>query len=198
MNAFLDRYDLSPFERRLAVFLVVAFFLVFNMILVWPRFGEWGEIQEKNEKANQSLQSYQKQLDKRSDLEKRLAELKRLGSDVLPDERGSQLVELIQQKARQSNMNNINIQPSRARPSPRGRMPESKERFFEQKFYSLNAEADTKDVVDFLLAIANEDLVVRVHNLELTPRNHLLRCKMLLVANYQLQPSEEAGVEKRR
>ena len=196
MNSFFDRYNLNAFERRLTVVVGMAIFLVINMILVWPRFSEWGEIQVKNDRANQRLRTFQTQLAKGSALKKRLSELENSGSDVIPAERANQLITIIQQKARDSKLPFPNVRPVRTSSADGGT-----EKFFEQKAYSLTVNTDSEELINFLVAIGSDDSVIRVRDLDLKPeppKNNRLICNMTLVANYQLQPSDETGVKKRR
>ena len=37
--------QLRPFERRLAVGVVVVVFLVLNYVFIWPHFSDWGNLQ---------------------------------------------------------------------------------------------------------------------------------------------------------
>ena len=196
MNSFFDRYNLNAFERRLTVIVGMAIFLVINMVLVWPRFSEWGEIQAKNERANQRMRTFQAQISKGKALKTRLTELKNSGSDVIPAERANQLITTIQQKARDSNLPFPNVRPVRT-----GLADTNEEKFFEQKAYSLTVNTDAAELINFLVAIGSDDSVIRVRDLDLKPeppKNNRLICTMTLVANYQLQPSEDTGVRKRR
>ena len=195
MNSFFDRYNLNAFERRLTVVVGMAIFLVINMVFIWPRFSEWGEIRAKNEKANQRLRTFQAQLNKGRALKNRLTELENSGSDVIPAERANQLITTIQQKARDSNLPFPNVRPVRT-----GTVDNNEEKFFEQKAYSLTVNTDSKELIDFLVAIGSDDSVIRVRDLDLKPeppKNNRLICNMTLVANYQLQPSDESGVKKK-
>lgn len=194
MTSLFDRYNLNAFERRLAVFVGLAVFLVINMILIWPRFSEWGEIQDKNGRMDQRMRTYQAQLAKARTLKKRLSELEGSGSDVIPEERANQLISLIQAKASEAKLPSPNIRPVRT-----GMADTSQEKFFEQKAYSLTVTTDTKELIDFLVAIGNDDSVVRVRDLDLKPessKKNQLVCTMTLVANYQLQPSDKPGVKR--
>ena len=194
MTSLFDRYNLNAFERRLAVFVGLAVFLVINMILIWPRFSEWGEIQDKNGRMDQRMRTYQAQLAKARTLKKRLGELEGSGSDVIPEERANQLISLIQAKASEAKLPSPNIRPVRT-----GLADTSEEKFFEQKAYSLTVTTDTKELIDFLVAIGSDDSVVRVRDLDLKPessKKNQLVCTMTLVANYQLKPSDKSGVKR--
>lgn len=196
MNSFFDRYNLNAFERRLTVVVGMAIFLVINMVFIWPRFSERTELAARMEKANQRMRTYDAQIKKGRVLKQRLAELEDSGSDVLPAERANQLVSLIQQKARESNLPFPNVRPVKTALADVGG-----EKFFDQKAYSLRVTTEANELIAFLVAIGSDDSVVRVRDLDLKPeppKNNRLICNMTLVANYQLQPSEESGVKRGR
>ncbi len=196
MNSFFDRYNLNAFERRLTVVVGMAIFLVINMVLVWPRFSEYGELRTKMSKAEQRLRTYGTQLSKAPALKRQLTELEGSGSDVIEAERANQLIKVIQQKARESKLPFPNVRPVNT-----GLADDTQEKFFEQKAYALTVNTDYQELVAFLIAIGSDDSVIRVRDLDLKPeppKNHRLIVSMTLVANYQLQPSEKPGVNRRR
>lgn len=198
MNSIFDRYNLNAFERRLIIGVFLGIFFVVNLMLVGPKFREWGEVRERRESAQRKLRIYQTVLNKRADLEKRLEKLDKSGLKVLPEERTSQLFELIQQKLRESNLPVTALQRNRSL-SRSGNLRQSKEKFFEQETYSLNVNANYKQLRDFLVAIgSDEDLMIHVGRLHLASAGHQLNCKITLVANYQPQPLDNSSVSQRR
>ena len=198
MNSIFDRYNLNAFERRLIIGVFLGIFFVVNLMLVGPKFREWGEVRERRESAQRKLRIYQTVLNERAGLEKRLEKLDKSGLKVLPEERTSQLFELIQQKLRESNLPVTALQRNRSL-SRSGNLRQSKEKFFEQETYSLNVNANYKQLRDFLVAIgSDEDLMIHVGRLHLASAGHQLNCKITLVANYQPQPLDNSSVSQRR
>lgn len=197
MNSIFDRYNLNTFERRLIIGVFLGIFFVVNLMLVGPKFREWGEVRERRESAQQKIRIYQTVLNKRAGLEKQLEKLDKSGMKVLPKERTSQLFELIQQKLRESNLPVTALQ--RNSPSRSGNLRQSKEKFFEQETYSLNVNANYKQLRDFLVAIgSDENLMIHVGRLYLASAGHHLNCKITLVANYQPQPSDNSSVSRKQ
>ena len=198
MNSIFDRYNLNAFERRLIIGVFLGIFFVVNLMLVGPKFREWGEVRERRESAQRKLRIYQTVLNKRAGLEKRLEKLDKSGLKVLPEERTSQLFELIQQKLRESNLPVTALQRNRSL-SRSGNLRQSKEKFFEQETYSLNVNANYKQLRDFLVAIgSDEDLMIHVGRLHLASAGHQLNCKITLVANYQPQPLDNSSVSRKQ
>lgn len=198
MNSLFDRYNLNAYERRLIGGVLLGIFFVVNLMLVGPKFSEWGEVRAQRESAQQKLRVYQVVLNKRGGLEERLAKLESSGMKVLPEERASKLFELIQQKLRENKLPAAGLQDNR--PSSRaGNLRKPKEEFFEQNTYSLNINADYKQLIDFLVAIGgDEDLMIRVGRLHIELAGHQLNCRITLIANYQPQPSGNSSVLQRR
>ena len=198
MNSLFDRYNLNAYERRLIGGVLLGIFFVVNLMLVGPKFSEWGEVRAQRESAQQKLRVYQAVLNKRGGLEERLAKLESSGMKVLPEERSSKLFELIQQKLRENKLPATGLQDNR--PSSRaGNLRKPKEEFFEQNTYSLNINADYKQLIDFLVAIGgDEDLMIRVGRLHIELAGHQLNCRITLIANYQPQPSGNSSVLQRR
>lgn len=200
MNSLFDRYNLNAFERRLIGGVLLGVFFVVNLMLVGPKFREWGEVRAQQESAQQKIRVYQAVLNKRDDLEERLEKLENSGMKVLPKERASKLFELIQQKLRDNKLPATGLQHNQNRPSSRaGNLRKPKEEFFEQDTYSLNLNANYKQLIDFLKAIgSDENLMIRVGRLHLTSAGHQLNCRITLVANYQPQPSGNSSVSWKR
>ena len=198
MNSIFDRYNLNAFERRLIIGVFLGIFFVVNLMLVVPKFREWGEVRAQQESAQQKLRIYQTVLNKRDGLEKQLEKLDKSGMKVLPEERTSKLFELIQQKLRDNQLPVAGLQHNR--PTSRaGNLRQPKEKFFEQDTYSLNVNANYKQLRDFLVAIgSDEDLMIHVGRLHLASAGHQLNCKITLVANYQPQPSGNSSVSRKR
>src|SRR4051812_31276611 len=69
------KFALRPQERRLVAFVLVAVFVLLNMWLVWPHFGDWSQIQAKQERARKTHQLYQAEIAKTSGYRVKLREL---------------------------------------------------------------------------------------------------------------------------
>ena len=187
MQSFFD--SLSSSERRLVVGVGIIIFLILNMAFVWPRFKDWGELGNQMDKAKQKIAGYNRLINRATEFKGKLIELEGIGSNVPSESQANELIRMIQDQARKSQLPTPNISPVRL----------SNERstnnvFFDQKAYRLTVTTEDMNLVDFLVAIGSGDSMIRVHDLDLKPKppqNSQLICNMTLVANYQKQPSEE-------
>jgi len=189
MASLFDRYNLNPFERRLVVFVGLAVFIVLNMVLVWPKFGEWKKITEGMDTAEQQKMNYERMIARTPTFEARLEELKGQGSDVLPSARANELAKIIQTEALKSQLPVPNIIPQTTRASA-----DELADFFDRKAFSLVVDTDDEPLIRFLVAIGTNSAMIRVRDLDLSPKRPAetnLTCKMTLVASYQKQPSSE-------
>ena len=57
MKEFFAR--LNPMERRFVVGVIVVFFLVINLVWVWPRFSDWGLTQTRVKAARDKMALFQ-------------------------------------------------------------------------------------------------------------------------------------------
>ena len=62
MSSSLDKLNLRPQERRLVVGILVLIFVVLNVLLVWPHFGDWAMVRAGLGKAQDNLASYKKKI----------------------------------------------------------------------------------------------------------------------------------------
>ena len=58
MTSLLDKLNLRPQERRLVVIVAIVVFVVINLWLVRPIFGEWGRTQQRTKDATIKLNRY--------------------------------------------------------------------------------------------------------------------------------------------
>jgi len=189
MQSFFDKYNLNAFERRLVVIVGLVVFLIINMALVWPQFADWGEIGKKMDQADQKIASFNRLIGRSPQFKAKLAELEGIGSNVSTESQANDLIRLIQDQARKSNLPTPNISPVRI-----SNERSTNNMFFDQKAYRLTVTTDDESLISFLVSVGSGESMVRVHDLDLKPKppyNSQLTCNMTLVANYQKQPSEE-------
>ena len=62
MSSFLDKLNLGPQERRLVVVSAAVMFVVLQLWLVWPHFGDLNRIRQQKQSAERTLERYQTEL----------------------------------------------------------------------------------------------------------------------------------------
>jgi len=187
MTSLLDRLNLRPQERRWVVMAAAVLFVVLQLWLVFPHFKEWGQTRDALDKAKKTLLERQTAVAQTDDYRKRLEKLEGQGGTGLlnAEQAGNLLIRRIGDQARLSkvNQNDIRILPKN---------PSKANEYFEEQTldYRFNPTGD-KELIDFLVAIGNSDLMVRVKELVLSPDpgTYKLQGSMKLVASFQKKSS---------
>ncbi|MCL4180362.1 MAG: type 4a pilus biogenesis protein PilO [Verrucomicrobia bacterium] len=183
MSQFLDKLNLRPQEKRLVVLGSAVLFVVLNFWLVWPHASDLRNARAKLSAGRAQLRTFQTELDRAEDYALRLRELEGQGAGILPEEEQStKLIAQIQSQASRSGVSCNSI-----RPQTRGARAEPTE-FFEEQSISVTLNPTGPDeILDFLLALASGNLVVRVKELDLKPdpSQTKLTGSMRLVASFQ-------------
>jgi Tfp pilus assembly protein PilO len=186
MTQFLDKLNLRPQEKRLVVLGSAVIFLVLNFWFVWPHASDLKRAQARLDQGRTKLKTYQTELGRTNDYALRLQELESQAAGVLPEEQFTMLISQIQSQASQSGVSCGPI-----RPLPRSARAEPTE-FFEEQALSLGVNpTGPAEMLDFLLALASGDLVIRVKELDLKrdPSETKLTGSMRLVASFQKKPT---------
>jgi|SRR5437867_1329922 len=188
MTTLLDKLNLRPQERRWVVMAVAALVVVLHFWFVQPYFKEWAQTKRALEKARNTLAAYRSTVARTNEYEVKLRELEgQQGTGVLAEEqvRGNLLIERIRAQAFQSKVSYSHIT------IPKSAASKTNEFFEEQTLdFGLNPTG-AKELVDFLVAIGNSDLMVRVKELSLAPDAgpYKLTGSLKLVASFQKKGS---------
>src|SRR6185503_11562093 len=83
MKEFLER--LNPTERRFVVGVAVVFFLVINIVWVWPHFGDWSDTKGRMTAARTRLVTFESGTNLIPDLNKKISVYQGQGQ-VVPEE----------------------------------------------------------------------------------------------------------------
>lgn len=163
---FLDRLNLRPQERRLVLAALVVLFVVLNFWFVWPHFGRLQRVRAQTAAAQAVLDTYRTEALRTNAYLAQLHELETMGTGVLDEDidKALNLTSTVQNQARQSGINysQIAIAPR----STRGHTNE----FFEERTITVGLSATPPEpLVHFLVAIAANNLVMRVKELDLKP-----------------------------
>ena len=193
MSSSLDKLNLRPQERRLVVGILVLIFVVLNVLLVWPHFGDWAMVRAGLGKAQDNLASYKKkiaQVSGSNGFEAKLKKLEGEGANVVADEQDVQMLRTVQSqvaasKVMVSGYGQITKQTS-------GQTNE----FFEEQSIPISINTGEKELVDFLLNIGSGSSMIRVRDLDLKPADqnrYRLQGRITLSANYQKKPAARSA-----
>ena len=195
MSQFLDKLNLRPQEKRLVVLGSAVLFLVLNFWFVWPHASDLSRVRLRLEQGRRELNTFQTELGRTNDYALRLQELRSQAAGVLPpDEQITALILQIQSQASKSG-----VSCGAIRPLPRGTRTEPTE-FFEEQSLSLGVNpTGPAELLDFLVALASSDLMIRVKELDLKPDPSQTKLigSMRLVASFQ-KISPESGATGRK
>jgi hypothetical protein len=189
MSQFLDKLNLRPQEKRLVVLGSAVLFLVLNFWLVWPHASDLKGVQTRLAEGRRQLDTFQSEVNRTNDYALRLQELESQAAGVLPEE---QSTVLISQILSQANKSGVSCGPIRV--VPRSSRTEPTE-FFEEQSLNLGVNpTGPAELLDFLLALASSDIVIRVKELDLKPdpTQTKLTGSIRLVASFQ-KKSPETG-----
>ena len=188
MSQLLDKLNLRPQEKRLVVLGSAVLFVVLNFWFVWPHASDLRKAQAKLSAGQAQLRTFQAELDRTEEYASRLRELEGQGAGVLPEE--EQITKLIAEIQSQASRSGVSC--SSIRPQTRSARAEATG-FFEEQSISVTLNPTAPDeILDFLLALASGNLVIRVKELELKPdpTQTKLTGSMRLVANFQKSTSK--------
>ncbi len=182
MTNLLDRLNLRPQERRWVVMAVAILAVVLHFWFVQPLFKQWGQTKTTLLNARETLAKYQSAVTQTEEYQKKLGKLEgQTGTGLLnPEQAGNLLIQRVSAQARESKVNysGINVLRNASKPNE----------FFEEQTLHLGVNpTGDKEMVDFLVAIGNSDLMVRVKELNLNPDQggYKLMGSMNLVASFQ-------------
>ncbi len=178
MATKLSQIHLRPGERRLLVGVGLLVFLVLNMFLVWPHFGDWQETRVELATARQKLQRYQNEIAEIPKLEARIRMLESADEPVPEEDQGTEFLSTIQ---RQASLSGVTITGT-SRMTTRTNNP-----FFIERSQTLSVLAEERALLDFLYRIGSAGSMTRIRGLSLRPDppRHRLTGNITLVASYQ-------------
>jgi type II secretory pathway component PulM len=169
--------QLRPLERRLAVGVMVALFLVLNYVFIWPHFSDWTRLRYGLEDARQKLVLYRTTIAQSAKYATLVKEMEGQGGTVAPEDQAINFIHAIQAQSARSGVGIINM--------PR-QMTRTNE-FFVELAQNITITASDEQLVDFLYRLGSDASMIRVSDLELQPdppRQHL-NGNIRLIASYQ-------------
>ncbi len=191
MSSYLDKLNLRPQERRLVVGILVVIFIVLNVLLVWPHFGDWARIRNELAEAQDDLFKYNKKITQVSGPNGFEAKLKKLegegANNIVADEQEIQLYRTVQTQ----------VQENKIMVSNYGQILKSNttqtNEFFEEQSITITVNTGEKELIDFLLNVGSGNSMIRVRDLNLKPADqnrYRLAGTITLSANYQKKPTK--------
>jgi Tfp pilus assembly protein PilO len=177
-QSIFDRLNLRPQERRLVVIVGMVIFVLLNMWFVWPYFDDWGTTKGEIEKNRTTLERYNREIGNKQRYEGRLRELETTGSEMLASELELQRIVQIQAAT-------AGVQLGRQTfvKAPTGRTNQ----FFQEGGLSIEFSAGGKEIVDFLVGVAAQNAMIRVREMNISPRDNNTRLggTLVFVGNFQ-------------
>jgi hypothetical protein len=188
MTDFLNKLNLRPNERRLVVVVGLFLFILLNLWLVRPHFGDWKKTQLEMGKSRENLSQYQTETTRTNDLVLKLHTLEGQGGRVPTVEQGNALFNTIQSQA---TINKVILGTLR----PVASASNKTNQFFEEQTYVVDISTGEKELVDFLYALGRDDSMIRVKNISLGPDMATTRLQgsITLVASFQRQTPLASG-----
>ena len=180
MKEFFSR--LNPTERRFVVGVAVLFFLVGNVVWVWPHFGDWSLTRQRMNDSSQRLAQFVEGTNQIPALDNEIKKFERQGVSVPPADQAVHFVRLIQNQAAQSGV--IPLSMNNQREST------TNNPFFVEQAETITLQSTEKQLVNFLYNLGSGDSLIRVRVLSVQPdQSHtLLSTRATLVASYQKAP----------
>ena len=193
MTSLLDKLNLRPQERRLVVGVSIVVFVVLNIWLVLPYFGELGKIQQRTRDANTQLNKFNTEVQKRSVYERQVKELEGQGNYIPSEEQASSLAREVNQQA---NLSGVQVQNTVPMARSSGVRTNA---FFEESAVQLNIyNTGERELVDFLFSLGSQNTLVRVKTMNIRPElpaRMKLAGSLNLVKSFQRKPPPKAPVK---
>ena len=169
--------QLRPFERRLAVAVLVALFLVLNYIFIWPHLSDWDLYRFRLDDAKRKLALYRTTIAGATKYKALVEEMEGQGGKVPPEDQAINFVRNIDSQSTRSGVGVLSM----------SRQTTLTNAFFVELTQNLNVVANDQELVDFLYKLGSDASMIRVRDLELRPDmpHQHLNARIQLVASYQ-------------
>ena len=189
MSGFLDKLNLRPQERRLVVLVGIVVFVVINVWVVFPVFGELGKTQQRIRDRRADLARFELELAREPEYKAKLARLEELGY-VIPLE--SQTLAFSREVQDKAVLSGVTLRSST--PGAAGTTLRTNEFFQEQTLIISVANTREKELVEFLYNLGKDNSLTRVSSMMLRPdpSKIFLAGNMTLVKSFQKQTARRS------
>src|SRR6185437_3948806 len=193
MKEFFAR--LNPTERRFVVGVAVVFFLVVNVVWVWPHFGDWSATTARMEAAKTRLRTFESGTNLIPELKKQIDKLRGQGQIVQEENQALDFSRLVM-----SQLTMFGIIPQN---TSYRREAGATNSFFLEQSATMSLDTTEKQLVDFLYSVgagSNSLVRVKVLSVQPEPQHTRLNARLTLVASYQKKavgpaPAPAAGMK---
>jgi hypothetical protein len=163
-------------------------FILINWWIIIPMFGDWGRYTQQINNTRKLVEKYKAEIDKKSEYDKRLRELQKSGTTDVASEEAALLLH-------QEVMNNANLTGlgyATITPVNRGATVQtgSKTNFFDEASVNVSINTGEKELVDFLVRLADRELLIRAKSMDIGPDPSQTRLQgtLTLVKSFQRKP----------
>ncbi len=183
MKGYFD--NLRPFEKRVVVGVGVMFFIVLNMLFVWPRFSDWDKVQGRMFEARRKLRLYENEQAMLPRYQRDVRALEDEGLAVPQEEQSLHFASAIQSQAAQSRVSIISNSKISTRTN----------QFFLESTQGISVQGGEEQLVNFLYSLGAGNSLIRVRDLSLHPDapRQQLAANVKLVASYQKKVTAKAA-----
>jgi hypothetical protein len=187
MNGYWQ--NLRPFERRVVVGVAAVFFIVLNLLFVFPYFSEWGKLDDRMFQARRKLSLYDSELSQTNVYAREVRRMEQEGLEIPSDDQVRHFANTIDAQAGKSG---VNLRSA-------GRTTQNTNQFFIELTRSISAQSPEPPLVDFLYSLGTGNSLIRVRDLNLRPdpARQQIEANITLAASYQkkvsAKPATPAG-----
>jgi type II secretory pathway component PulM len=175
MNGYWN--NLRPLEKRMVVGFGAGFFVILNLLFVFPHFSDLDTMYQRRAEAEAKLTKFRAEINQTNLYVRGIREMQKENEDVAPEDQSYQFQNAVSLQAAQSHVTLQNIAPVKT----------TTNQFFLEKSQNVQVQAGEDQLVDFLYNLGAGNSQVRVRDLTLRPdaaRQHLVG-GVTLVASYQ-------------
>jgi Tfp pilus assembly protein PilO len=184
MTSYLDKLNLRPQERRLVVIVASVVFVVLNLWMVFPHFGDWGKLQQRTVDARRTRARYQEEMKKEAEYKREVDRLQSMGDYIASDQQALELMGEVRTRAAATGLNVQRWDPKSTAGTARTNS------FFDETTLTISFVAEEKALVDFLWELSGQGSLTRVRtmNLRRDPTQMRLAGDITLVKSFQRKP----------
>lgn len=177
MKEFFAR--LNPTERRFVVGVGVLFFIIVNMVYIWPHFGDWGQTKTRMATASDKLVQFERGTNLIPGLQMQIQKYQNQGQVVPPADQALRFVRLVQNQAAQSGVIIVSMGNQRQTGNTNA--------FFMEQNETLTLQSGEKELVNFLYTLGAGDSLIRAKSMSVHPdQSHTqLSTSVTLIASYE-------------